>query len=125
MTTQRVGTVKIPVFDRENFSLWKKKMTLFLQVANPKYIGVLKSGPLVPMVFEEERTEDSVIIPARQYVKEAKDYTSDEKEDASLDINVQLILIESLDPLMYSHVVNCKDVKHIWETIESINEGTE
>ena len=26
---------------------------------------------------------------------------------------------------MYNHVVNCKDAKHIWETIETINEGTE
>ena len=25
---------------------------------------------------------------------------------------------------MYNHVVNCKDAKHIWETIETINEGT-
>ena len=52
-------------------------------------------------------------------------YTADEKEDASLDINLQLILVESLDPIMYNHVVNCKDAKHIWETIETINEGTE
>ena len=26
---------------------------------------------------------------------------------------------------MYNHVVNCKDAKHIWDTIETINEGTE
>ena len=26
---------------------------------------------------------------------------------------------------MYNHVVNCKDARHIWETIETINEGTE
>ncbi|KAK1397029.1 hypothetical protein POM88_006892 [Heracleum sosnowskyi] len=26
---------------------------------------------------------------------------------------------------MHNHVLNCKDAKHIWETIEIINEGTE
>ena len=26
---------------------------------------------------------------------------------------------------MYNHVVNYKETKHIWETIETINEGTE
>ena len=26
---------------------------------------------------------------------------------------------------MYNHVVNCKDAKHIWDTIETINEEIE
>ena len=30
MSTQRVNSVKIPVFDKENYGLWKKKMMLFL-----------------------------------------------------------------------------------------------
>ena len=115
MSTQRVTSVKIPVFDKENYGLWKKKMMLFLQVANPKYLGVLKNGPKIPMV----------IVAARTYPKDPADYTADEKEDASLDINLQLIFVESLDPIMYNHVVNCKDAKHILETIETINEGTE
>ena len=42
-----------------------------------------------------------------------------------MDINLQLILVESLDPIMFNHVVNCKYAKHIWETIEAINEGIE
>ena len=126
MTTQRVSSVKIPLFDKENYGLWKKKMMLFLQVANPKYLGVLKNGPKIPMVIVAESIEDNiVVIAARTYPKDPADYTPDEKEDASLDINLQLILVESLDPIMYNHVVNCKDAKHIWETIETINEGTE
>ena len=66
-----------------------------------------------------------VVIAARTYPKDPADYTPDEKEDVLLDINLQLILVESLDPIMYNHVVNCKDAKHIWDTIETINEGTE
>ena len=45
MSPQRVSSVKIPVFDKENYGLWKKKMMRFLQVANPKYLGVLKKWP--------------------------------------------------------------------------------
>ena len=126
MSTQRVSSVKIPVFDKENYGLWKKKMMLFLQVANPKYLGVLKNGPKIPMVIVAESIENNIVVSAaRTYPKDPADYTADEKEDASLDINLQLILVESLDPIMYNHVVNCKDAKHIWETIETINEGTE
>ena len=124
MSTQRVSSVKIPVFDKENYGLWKKKMMLFLQVANPKYLGVLKNGPKIPMVIVAESIENNIVVSAaRTYPKDPADYTADEKEDASLDINLQLILVESLDPIMYNHVVNCKDAKHIWETIETINEG--
>ncbi|MGI4673347.1 hypothetical protein ACR2XN_28175 [Klebsiella pneumoniae] len=59
------------------------------------------------------------------YLIDPKTYTADEKEDASLDNSLQLILVESLDSVMFTHVVNCKNAKHIWETIEIINEGTE
>ena len=101
MSTQRVSSVKIPVFDKENYGLWKKKMMLFLQVANPKYMGVLKNGPKIPMVIVAESIENNIVVSAaRTYPKDPADYTADEKEDASLDINLQLILVESLDPIM-------------------------
>ena len=119
MSTQRVSSVKIPMFDRENYGLWKKKMMLFLQVANPKYLGVLN------MVLEPERIENGVVVAvARSYPKDPALFTNVEREHAFLDINLQLILVESLDSIMYNHVVNCKDAKHIWDIIETINEGT-
>ena len=125
MSTQRVSSVKIPMFDKENYGLWKKKMMLFLQVANPKCFGVLKNGRKISMVLEPESIENGVVVTARTYPKDPTLYTTDKREDASLDINVQLILVESLYAIMYNHVVNCKDAKHIWETIKTINEGTE
>lgn len=122
MSAQKVGSVKIPMFDKNNYDLWKKKMTLFLRVANPKYLNVLKTGPIIPMITELESIVDGVTLPARMYEKDPKTYTADEKEDASLDNSLQLILVDSLDSVMHTHVVNCKDAKHIWETIEIINE---
>ena len=122
MSTQRI---KIPVFDRDNYELWKRKMTLFLQVSNPKFLTVLRNGPIIPMVHEPEKMVGDVFVPARNYRKDPKDYTADERADSALDLNLQLILVESLDPIMYNHVVNCIDAKHIWDTIQTINEGTE
>ena len=107
MSTQRVSSVKIPLFDKENYRVWKKKMMVFLQVANPKFLGVLKNGPKIPMVIQAESIENNiVVVAARTYPEDPTDYTPDEKEDASLDINLQLILVESLDPIMYNHVVD-------------------
>ena len=62
---------------------------LFLQVANPKYLGVLRKSPKIPMVIVAESIENNVVvIAARTYPKDPTDYTPDEKEDASLDINM-------------------------------------
>ncbi|KAL8119782.1 hypothetical protein AgCh_017046 [Apium graveolens] len=68
---------------------------------------------------------DVVITKSRTYAKEPEDFTPAEKEEASLDASLQLTLIDSLDPLMNRHVMNYKNSKHMWETIEVINEGTE
>ncbi|KAL8100564.1 hypothetical protein AgCh_032713 [Apium graveolens] len=97
-----------------------------IEVANPKYLQVLKKGPKIPMVMEPEVIENDVVITkARTYVKDPEDFSPAEIEEASLDASLQLILVDSLNPLMNRHVMNCKDSKHIWETIEIINEGTE
>ena len=78
------------------------------------------------MVIVAESIENNfVVIATRTYPKDPADYTPNEKEDASLDINLQLILVDSLDPIMYNHVMNCKDAKHIWKTIETIKKGIE
>ena len=46
MSSQKVGSIKIPPFDKENYSPWKK-MTLFIKAANQLYMGILKNGPFV------------------------------------------------------------------------------
>ena len=76
------------MFDKEKYGLWKKKMMLFLQVANPKYLGKLKEGPKIPMVLEPESIENSVVVAARTYPKDPTLYTTDERKDAYLDVNL-------------------------------------
>ena len=89
MSTQKVSSVKIPLFDKENYGLWKKKMMLFIQVTNPKYLGVLKNGPKIPMVIVAESIKNNiVVVAARTYPKDPADYTPDEKEDASFEISI-------------------------------------
>lgn len=124
MSTQRVSSVKIPQFDQVNYDLWKRKMRLFLRAANPKYTGILATGALPPDTVVPEHEVEGIIFPSQSYPKNPAEYSEAEKEIVSLDISLQLILVESLDPVMYAHVVNCTDSKQIWDTIEIINEGT-
>lgn len=114
----------IPPFDKDNYDLWKKKMLLYIRVANTKYMNVLMTGPKIPMDIVEEQTVDGITTPGSSNPNDPTTYTPAEKEDASLDDNLQFILVQSLDVDMHNHVVNCINAKHIWETIETLNEGT-
>uniref|UniRef100_A0A164VA75 CCHC-type domain-containing protein n=1 Tax=Daucus carota subsp. sativus TaxID=79200 RepID=A0A164VA75_DAUCS len=69
--------------------------------------------------------EDGVLIPHQIIPKELSEYTDEESEQMNLDDALQLILVESLDPVMYNAVVNCTNAKQIWDTLEIINEGSE
>ncbi|XP_063938007.1 uncharacterized protein LOC135147900 [Daucus carota subsp. sativus] len=72
-----------------------------------------------------EHTEDGVTIPHRTYLKTPAEFSDEDNELINLDVTLQLILIESLDPVMYNNVVNCTSAKQIWDTLQIINEGSE
>ena len=64
MSSQKVGSIKIPPFDMENYSLWMKKMAMFIKAANPMYMGILENGPFVPQkLIHESVTETRERIP--------------------------------------------------------------
>ena len=50
MSTQRVSSVEeIPVFDKENYGLWKKEDDAISSSGQPKIFGVfLKMAPKIP-----------------------------------------------------------------------------
>ncbi|KAL8090009.1 hypothetical protein AgCh_039463 [Apium graveolens] len=98
---------------------------LIIRMANPLYIQILKNGPFTPMVRVEESTYGDMVIPAHYAPKYPAEYTEPEKEKVSLDSGLQLILIESLDNIMYNNIVNCDTAKQIWEKIKILCAGTE
>ena len=125
MSSQKIGSIKVPPFERANYNLWKKKMTLFIKAANPAYIGILENGPFVPMKIIPETVEDGVRIPQRSTPKEPTEYTDSDKEFIALDTGLQLIIVDSMDSEMSHQILNCTSGKHMWDTIELIMEGTE
>ena len=107
MSTAKISSIKIPPFDKANFGLWTRHMLLFLRAANKKYINILTKGLSPPMNIILEHTEDGVTIPHRTYLKTPTEFSDEDNELINLDVTLQLILIESLDPIMYNNVVNC------------------
>ena len=125
MSSQKVGSIKIPPFDKENYSLWKKKMTLFIKAANQLYMGILENGPFVPQkLIPESVTETGERIPQKFVPMESSEFSDTEKDKVALDTSLQLIIVDSLDTAMLNQVINCSSAKHMWDTIELLMEGT-
>ena len=68
---------------------------------------------MTPMNVILSHQEEGVLTPYRNVPKEPSEYTDEENEQLSLDNCLQLILVESLDPVMYNFVVNCTNAKQI------------
>ena len=117
MSSQKVESIKIPPFDKENYSLWKK-MTLLIRTANPLYMGILENGLFVPQkLIPESITETGERIPQKFMPKDPSDFSDTEKYKVALDTSLQLIVVKSLDTAMLNQVINCSSAKHMWETI--------
>ena len=39
MSSQKVGSIKVPPFNRDKYSMWKMKMILFMKASNPSLYG--------------------------------------------------------------------------------------
>ncbi|KAL8125297.1 hypothetical protein AgCh_012834 [Apium graveolens] len=74
MNTQKINSIKIPTFDKANYTLWKKKMLLFIRMANPLYIQIFKNGPFTPMVRVKETTDGDMVILAHYAPKDPYEY---------------------------------------------------
>ncbi|KAL8126061.1 hypothetical protein AgCh_013373 [Apium graveolens] len=100
-------------------------MMLFIRMANPLYIQILKNGPFTSMIRVEELLDGDMVILAHYAPKDTFEYSEPEKEKVSLDSGLQLILIKTLDNVIYNNFVNCDTDKQIWEKIEILCEETE
>ena len=81
MSTQKTGSIKVPQFDRDHYSLWKMKILLFIRASNSMYLSILRNGPYVPKKIIEATTGvDGSRTPARTVPKELSEYTDTNKE---------------------------------------------
>lgn len=73
MGSQKIGSIKVPQFDKENHNLWKKKMTLFIKASNPMYMSILHTSPHIPkQTIPENVAEDGTKVPEMLVDKEVR-----------------------------------------------------
>ncbi|KAK1365736.1 hypothetical protein POM88_041297 [Heracleum sosnowskyi] len=124
---QKSNSIKIPAFDKENYSIWKRKILLFIKAANPLYPGILDNGPFIPRKEIEATTVNGEVIPAHWVPKDPFEFLEPEKEKIVLDDHLQLILLDSLtlDKAMCESVISCTSAKEMWIRLALLCEGNE
>ena len=121
---QKDHGVKIPVLDRENYFQWKVKMRLHLMSMDEGYVECIYHGPHVPMKpntsIAQEPAGAPSTIPKLRSEWTPEDIIAVHKEKKAMNI-----LFNGLDSDMFDNVINCSTAKEIWDTIQTICEGTE
>ncbi|KAK1388841.1 hypothetical protein POM88_017019 [Heracleum sosnowskyi] len=124
---QKSNSIKIAAFDKENYSIWKRKILLFIKAVNPLYPGILENGPFIPRKEIEATTVNGEVIPAHWVPKDRSEILEPEKERMVLDDHLQLILLDSLtlDKAMCGSVISCTSAKEMWIRLALLCEGSE
>ena len=127
--------IKIPVLDKDNYFHWKVKMHLHLMSLDEGYVRCIEHGPYVPIkarttvATETEGTSGSTgsgggrdrgVIP-----KPVHEYSPEDIEEVHKDKKAMNILFNGLDTDMFDNVINCATAKDVWDTIQTLCEGTE
>ncbi|KAJ9544838.1 LOW QUALITY PROTEIN: hypothetical protein OSB04_024545 [Centaurea solstitialis] len=117
---------KPPRFNKDNFSLWKTRMKLFLSGSDPQIPYFLENGPHVPTqtVHAVPAAGDQPPIPARELVKPVTDWNDEDRCLVNIDTKARSLIAMSLPDDVFHSVCHLRSVKEIWDTLCVQYEGT-
>ncbi|KAK1403155.1 hypothetical protein POM88_002760 [Heracleum sosnowskyi] len=121
---QKDHGVKIPVLDRENYFHWKVKMRLHLISMDEGYVECIEHGPHVPMKPNASIAQEPAGAPST-IPKLRSEWTPEDIIAVHKKKKAMNILFNGLDSDMFDNVINCSTAKEIWDTVQTICEGTE
>lgn len=97
--------VRLPYFNRENYSYWKTMMMLFIQANDFHAWKIISNGDV--KVFDGKY-----------------EWEEGEKKKAQLNANAIHTLFSTLRPNRYNKVSQCQSTKEIWDKLTSFHKGT-
>ncbi|KAI3684855.1 hypothetical protein L6452_34082 [Arctium lappa] len=117
---------KSPRFSRDNFSLWKNRMMLFLEGADPTIPEYIENGPYEPVIIivAVPATATTEAVPERYVVKEIRQWSDEDKKKVGIDARAKTIISMSLPDEVFHSIIHLKTSKEMWETICVQYEGT-
>ena len=117
--------VKIPMLDKEHYFHWKVKMRMHLLSFDTSYINCIEKGPHVPMKISTEVRANGEDLVDSYVPKSVSEYTEEDEKEVHKDKKVMNILFNGVDSDMFDNVINCTTAKDVWDTIQTLCEGTE
>ena len=117
--------VKIPVLDKDNYFHWKVKMRLHLLASDEGYDDCTEKGPRVPMKAVTTVGLQEVAVKDKYIPKPLHEYTAEDTKSIHKDKKAMNILFNGIDAEMFECVLNLTTAKEVWDTIQTICEGTE
>ncbi|KAJ9547135.1 hypothetical protein OSB04_019678 [Centaurea solstitialis] len=117
---------KPPRFNKDNFSLWKTRMELFLSGSDPQIPYFLENGPHVPTqtVHPIPAAAGQPAIPERELVKPVTDWNDEDRSLVNIDTKARSLIAMSLPDDVFHSVCHLRSAKEIWETLCVQYEGT-
>ncbi|KAJ9536321.1 hypothetical protein OSB04_un000501 [Centaurea solstitialis] len=117
---------KPPRFNKDNFSLWKTRMELFLSGSDPQIPYFLENGPHVPTqtVHAIPAAGDQPPIPARELVKPVTDWNDEDRRLVNIDTKARSLIAMSLPDDVFHSVCHLRSAKEIWDSLCVQYEGT-
>ncbi|KAJ9564659.1 hypothetical protein OSB04_000625 [Centaurea solstitialis] len=117
---------KPPRFNKDNFSLWKTRMELFLSGSDPQIPYFLENGPHVPTqtVHPIPAAGGQPALPERELVKPVTDWNDEDRRLVNIDTKARSLIAMSLPDDVFHSVCHLRSAKEIWDTLCVQYEGT-
>ncbi|XP_063945970.1 uncharacterized protein LOC135151450 [Daucus carota subsp. sativus] len=117
--------VKIPMLVKEHYFHWKVKMWMHLLSLDPSYSNYIEKGPHVPVKINTALRLDGSEAEDVEVPKNPSEFTEEDENEVHKDNKAMNILFNGIDDDMFDSVINCPTTKEIWDTIQTLCEGTD
>nr|XP_043625657.1 uncharacterized protein LOC122597087 [Erigeron canadensis] len=122
------SSTRPPVFDKDDFSGWKGRMSLLLKSIDNNMPDILVDGPYVPtstVVVDAVVGEGNPTIPAtvKSIVKDKADWGDEDRRLANLDVKARNFIVHVVPKDIYHSIKMCSTAKKMWGTLTVMFEG--
>ncbi|XP_063945973.1 uncharacterized protein LOC135151452 [Daucus carota subsp. sativus] len=117
--------VKIPMLVKEHYFLWKVKMRMHLLSLDHSYINCIEKGRHVPVKINTALRLDGSEAEDVEVPKNPSEFTEEDENEVHKDNKAMNILFNGIDDDMFDSVINCPTAKEVWDTIQTLCEGTD
>ena len=89
------------------------------------YVQCIEKGSHMPMNIVTGVNVDGIMAPDKCVLKTPSKFTEEDEKEVHKDKKAMNIMFNGLDKYMFDNVINCTTSKKVWDTIQTLCEGSE